>query len=135
MRKPTFWFPTWSDTNQAVRLQKIVEGLDYLFSQNKGADQLRGYREADLRLCFAHMQHVGFLMNGSLYVLKVLEIPRKRWLRPNMTEKLLTGTLSLNTNKQNNKDQIYELFFFIFIFILSLLFFVPVIYLLNIMAF
>ena len=27
--------------------------------------------------------------------------PRKRWLRPDMTEKLLTGTLSLNTNKQN----------------------------------
>ena len=28
------------------------------------------------------------------------KLPRKRWLRPNMTEKLLTGTLSLNTNKQ-----------------------------------
>ena len=62
MRKPTFWFPTWSDTNQAVQLQKMarglkfkikkVEGLDYLCSENKGADQLRGYREADLRLCF-----------------------------------------------------------------------------------
>ena len=24
----------------------------YLSSENKGADQLRGYREADLRLCF-----------------------------------------------------------------------------------
>ena len=62
MRKPTFWFPTWSDTNQAVQLQKMasglkfriwkVEGLYYLCSENKGADQLRGYREADLRLCF-----------------------------------------------------------------------------------
>ena len=29
----------------------------------------------------------------------VLDKPRKRWLRPDMTEKLLTGTLSLNTNK------------------------------------
>ena len=29
-----------------------VEGLYYLCSENKGADQLRGYREADLRLCF-----------------------------------------------------------------------------------
>ena len=27
----------------------------------------------------------------------VLVKPRKRWLRPDMTEKLLTGTLSLNT--------------------------------------
>ena len=62
MRKQTFWFPTWSDTNQAVQLQKMasglkfqikkVEGLYYLCSENIGADQLRGYREADLRLCF-----------------------------------------------------------------------------------
>ena len=62
MRKPTFWFPTWSDTNQAVHLQKMawdlkfwiqkVEGLYYLCSENKGTDQLRGYHEADLRLYF-----------------------------------------------------------------------------------
>ena len=30
----------------------VVEGLYYPCSENKGADQLRGYREADLRLCF-----------------------------------------------------------------------------------
>ena len=62
MRKPTYWFPTWSDTNQAVQLQKMARGLKfrikkvkelyYLCSENKGADQLRGYREADLHLCF-----------------------------------------------------------------------------------
>ena len=64
MRKQTFWFPTWPDTNQAVQLQKMarglkvwimelqIEGFYYLCSENKGADQLRGYREADLRLCF-----------------------------------------------------------------------------------
>ena len=64
MRKPSFWFPTWFVTNQAVQLQKIVrglkfrilkvEGLFYLCSENKGADKLRGYREADMRLCFAY---------------------------------------------------------------------------------
>ena len=62
MRKPTFWFPTWSDTNQAVQLHKRARGfkfrikkevgLYHLCSENIGADQLRGYREADLRLCF-----------------------------------------------------------------------------------
>ena len=62
MRKPTFWFPTWPDKNQAVQLQKNasglkfwiyeVDGLYYLKRKNKGADQLRGYREADLLLCF-----------------------------------------------------------------------------------
>ena len=30
----------------------------------------------------------------------VLVTPRKRWLCPDMTEKLLTGTLSININKQ-----------------------------------
>ena len=33
------------------RIQE-VEGLSYPCSENKGADQLRGYREVDLRLCF-----------------------------------------------------------------------------------
>ena len=55
------WILTRSDTNQAVQLLEMarslkfriseVEGLYYLCSENKGADQLRGYREADLRLC------------------------------------------------------------------------------------
>ena len=36
----------------------------------------------------------------TLYSPKVLVIPRKRCLRPDMTEKLLTETLNLNTNKQ-----------------------------------
>ena len=31
---------------------KVEEELYYPSSENKGADQLRGYREADLRLCF-----------------------------------------------------------------------------------
>ena len=41
---------------------KEVEGLFYRCSENKGADKLRGYREADLCLCFHNMQNVGFLM-------------------------------------------------------------------------
>ena len=28
-RKPTFWFPTWPDTNQAVQLQKMARGLKF----------------------------------------------------------------------------------------------------------
>ena len=31
---------------------KEVEGLYYLYRENKGADQLCGYRAADLHLCF-----------------------------------------------------------------------------------
>ena len=53
---------TRSDTNQAVHRQKIargvefsikkVEKLHYLCSENKGVDQLHGYRAADQQLCF-----------------------------------------------------------------------------------
>ena len=79
MRKPTLWFPTWSDTNQAVQLQKMarglkfrietVEGLYYLCSEKKKkCDQLRGYREADLRLCFRICKKPVFSRRGS-YVL------------------------------------------------------------------
>ena len=36
-------------------------------------------------------------LSKTLYSPKVLVIPRKRWLRLDMTEKLLTGKLNLNT--------------------------------------
>ena len=81
MRKPSYWFPTWSDTNQAVQLQKIarglkfriekVEGLYYPCSENKGTGQLRGYRKADLRLCFRIMQSIGFLKCDKCVVPKL----------------------------------------------------------------
>ena len=29
MRKPTFWFPTWPNTDQAVQLQKMARGLKF----------------------------------------------------------------------------------------------------------
>ena len=71
MRKPTFLFLTWSDTNQAVQPQRMVrglkfrilieEGLYYPYSENKGADQLRGYREADLCLSFRICKMLVFL--------------------------------------------------------------------------
>ena len=72
MRKTVLGFQTMSDINQAVQPQKMardmkfhiweVEGLYYLFNENKGADQVNGYRTADLRLCFSHKQKAGFLM-------------------------------------------------------------------------
>ena len=75
VRKPVFGFPTRSDTNQAVDPQKIArglkfriyieEGLYYPCSENKGADQLRGYCEADLRLCFCICKKLVFSLRGS----------------------------------------------------------------------
>ena len=40
----------------------------YLCSENKGADQLRGYREADLRLCFRIGKNLVFSRCGSFHV-------------------------------------------------------------------
>ena len=44
------------------------EGLYYPCSENKGADQLRGHREADLRLCFRPSILLVFLSGGSTAV-------------------------------------------------------------------
>ena len=42
-------------------------------SENKGADQLRGYREADLRLCFPTCKKPVFARQGS-YILKTVNV-------------------------------------------------------------
>ena len=39
----------------------------YPCSENKDADQLRGYREADLRLCFRPCKLLVFSRTGSYY--------------------------------------------------------------------
>ena len=74
MRKPVFGVSD-QDTNRAVKAQKMticlnfciyeVEELYYLCSENIGADQLRGYREADLRLCFRICKKPIFSRRGS----------------------------------------------------------------------
>ena len=56
MINPKVLFPTWSDTNQAVQLQKMARGLKKrdcsIFVAKTKALMLRDYREADLRFCF-----------------------------------------------------------------------------------
>ena len=54
-----------------------MEGLYYPCSENKDADQLRGYREADLRLCFCIFKKPVFSRRGSYsenYLLEGLKI-------------------------------------------------------------
>ena len=80
-------FPTRSDTNWAVQPQnmarglkfqiKEVEGLFYLCSENKGADQLHSYREADLRLCFRICKMLVFSWRDSNVVWQPTKYPFK----------------------------------------------------------
>ena len=72
------WFPNRPDTNQAVEAQKTARSLKfriyntkYPCSENKGADQLRGYREADLRLCFCICKLLVFSRGGSFVALAI----------------------------------------------------------------
>ena len=67
--------PYRSNTNRPVHSQKrarslkfwseVEKELYYPSSENKGADQLRGYREADLRLCFRLCRLLVFPRGGS----------------------------------------------------------------------
>ena len=78
MKKTTMWFLNRSDTNRSVQSQKMVrslkfriyeeEGLYFPSSENKGADQLHGYSEADLRLCFRICRLFIFPCGGSYYL-------------------------------------------------------------------
>ena len=57
MRNSKMWFQNRSDTNRAVEAQNMARGeetreIALSVSKNKGADQLRKYCEAVLRLCF-----------------------------------------------------------------------------------
>ena len=68
-------FPNRSDANRSIQLQKqarslkfrikVEEELYYTSSESKGADQLRSYCEADLRLCFRLCRLLVFPWGGS----------------------------------------------------------------------
>ena len=70
------WFSNRSDTNRPVQLQKqarslkfwseVEEELYYPSSENKGADQIRSYCEADLRLCFRLCRLLVLPCGGSI---------------------------------------------------------------------
>ena len=51
-----------------------VEGLYYLGRKNKGADELRIYCKAELRLCFLHMQKAGFFHDAA-HLITALFLP------------------------------------------------------------
>ena len=87
------WFPNRSDTNRPVQSQKRARGLKfwssveeelyYPSSENKGADQLRGYREAGLRLCFRICRLLVFSRGGSYRIATYIDLSRTEYMLVN----------------------------------------------------
>ena len=75
MKKQQLEFPTRSGINQPIQSQEqtgslkfwiqVEEELHYPCSENKSADQLHGYHEADLRPCFRICRLLVFPGGGS----------------------------------------------------------------------
>ena len=96
------WFPNRSDTDRAVHAQKQARSLKFWIyseeelydpcSENKGADQLRGNREADLRLCFRICRLLVFPCGGSFLCLI-------------LNEKVTVDLFSYKANKNKNKKK------------------------------
>ena len=68
-RKLVFWVSDLSQKNaRCLKFWiKVEEGLYYPCSENKGADQLRSYCEADLCLCFLIYAKIWFSY-GTVHV-------------------------------------------------------------------
>ena len=82
-----------------IALSRVMRKLTFCICVNKDADQLRGNSEADQRLCLCYIDSSIPPLPKS-YLPNVLVIPRKRWLHPNITEKLFTGTLRIKSTNQ-----------------------------------
>ena len=84
------------DRGLKFRFFFLIEGLYYLCSENKGADQLRGYREADLRLCFRNAKcwfshdaaHIKLLIRN----MRIHDVGELIWHSPDITFVILYHT-------------------------------------------
>ena len=88
-----------------------MEGLYNLCGENKGADQLRGYREADLRLCFrickkpvfsqrgSNKRHIKELERNHLNALRQIQSLPKR--TASLSVCMLIGVLSIEAKYSN----------------------------------
>ena len=53
MRKSMFWFPTWSDSNQAMQSQKMARGLKFRIYKVEGLDYLQYVAKTKALISFA----------------------------------------------------------------------------------
>ena len=90
---------------------QVEEKLYYQYSENKGADQLRGYHEADLRLCFRICKKPVFSGRGS-FIFRMSRVARKPVFgvsdtRAVQSQKLVRGLTS--NIEQNRTESLFRL--------------------------
>ena len=73
----------------------------YPCSENKGADQLRGYRKADLRLCFRIGKNPVFSRCGSYLLIVVAKTKEAVVLFQHDRSKMLNRALHHNTKNES----------------------------------
>ena len=56
---------TTAQSDHQLNLSRVMKKPAFCLCENKGADQLRGYHEADQRLCFSHMDSAIPLLSKS----------------------------------------------------------------------
>ena len=84
----------------------------YPSSENKGADQLRGYREADLRLCFRICKLLVFSRDGSYIILNKYSYTHSKWEYTEATQELhecnkIKQIYNIKGTNEVNSFQIY----------------------------
>ena len=114
-------FLTWSDTNQAVQLQKmvrglkfrikVVEGLYYPCSENKGADQLRAFVFAYAKSRFSHDAAHAVLLFGQHIFRNLVCI---LWLHYSVVKPLCKVFRLIATQIMRKSENLGKLCYYIF---------------------
>ena len=110
LRKPVFRFMTRSDTNRAVQPQKmarglkfpikVVDGLYYPFSENKGTDQLAVTAKLSCVFVFAYAKIRFSHDEARIKVSFELHVASRQCSEK--TEKMLKAVIYLNNKHTNN---------------------------------
>ena len=80
----------------------------YLCSENKGADQLRGYREADVRLCFRICKKPVFSRCGSN---NVALVRKTRSVRKGATWQMITIIFNFQAFRKQHAADLHSIIF------------------------
>ena len=82
--KSKFWFPTWSDTNQAVQLQKMARALKFWIKKVEGLYYLKAWshRRTDMYRKENGLKYAEFGYPVTKFISSVAQSSRDRYVEP-----------------------------------------------------